>query len=222
MSNWTAAEILLGAAVLVLAMPREDGFVIPERRDWLGWLKRLRPGTRRRREEEAGHEAERYVTDLRTDQEPMTVRQDQLPSLNRKFSSTVLTTAPEGQRPPWQAAENPARAVPQEAREKPEEKPRRRAPGDPPTVVFEIMRPAIAGDLGRYLEELPSYADLGSSPDPFFVPRSSFALGVPDHDGAPHHVGDHESEENGGDPLQDSAGNAEVDSEEGREKAPGD
>ena len=182
MNNWTAAEILLAAAVRALAMPREDGFILPERRDWLGWLRRLRPGARRQREDAAGREADQYVTDLRTDrdQDRMTLRTDQLPSVQRRFTSTVTDPTP-GQRPPWKTAENPSWNIPGQAR--PQDRPRRRAPNDPPTIVVELMRPALDADLGRYLETLPSYPDL---PDPggvFFVPPSSLAPGAPQRPG---------------------------------------
>jgi hypothetical protein len=200
-SNWTAAEILLAAAVLVLAMPREDGFILPERRDWLGWLRRLRPRVRRQREDDAGREADQYVTDLRADrdQDPMTVRQDQLPSAHRRFASPLVTDPTPGQKPPWKTAENPAWDVP--AQVIPPEKRRRRAPGDPPTIVIEIMRPAMDGDLRRYLEKLPSYPDLDESGDVFFVPRSSLAPGVPGGNEAPQTAGDGEAgREQGGDP----------------------
>lgn len=193
MNNWTAAEILLAAAVLVLAMPREDGFILPERRDWLGWLRRLRPRARRQREDDAGREADQYVTDLRTDrdQDPMTVRQDQLPSARRRFASPLVTDPTPGQKPPWRTAENPSWGVP--AQVLPPEKRRRRAPGDPPTIVIEIMRPAMDGDLRRYLERLPSYTDLDDSGDVLFVPRSSLAPGAPDGSSAPQTAGDGEA-----------------------------
>jgi hypothetical protein len=221
-NNWTAAEILLGAAVLVLAMPREDGFVIPERRDWLGWLKGLRPRVRRQREEDGGREADRYVTALRA--EPVIIRQDQLPSLHRAYQGPVVTRPTveqeRRQRPPWQAAAAP---VPPPARGVPGRKPRRRAPGDPPTVVIEVMRPAISGDLGTYLAELPAYTDLDDdSEDAFFVPRSSIALGAPDHDGTPQHVDDDEAEEDDLAPLQRGVKDVEVELQEGREKGSGD
>lgn len=181
MNNWTAAEILLGAAVLVLAMPREDGFLIPERRDWLGWARRILPSVRRRREEEGAREADRYVTDLRAepDQDPMLIRRDQLPSARRRYVTPLLTQPTEEQaahRPPWKTAENPAWGAPQEA---PPGR-RRRAPGDPPTIVIELMRPGIADDLGRYLAELPAYPEAGEPGDALPVPRSSLAPASPE------------------------------------------
>jgi len=182
MNHWTAAGILLAAAVLALAMPREDGFILPERRDWLGWLRRLLPGARRQREEAAGREADQYVTDLRTDkdQDPMTVRADQLPSVHRRFSSHVTDPTP-GQKPPWRTAENPSWNIPVQVPQ--QKRPRRRAPNDPPTIVVELMRPALDADLGRYLETLPSYPDLPDSGGVFFVPPSSLAPGAPQHTG---------------------------------------
>lgn len=222
-SNWTAAEILLTAAVLALAMPREDGFVIPERRDYLGWLRRLLPGARRRREEEAGAEADRYVTDLRTDrdQDPMTIRADQLPSTQRVYRGPLISP-PTSLKPPWQTADNPVWAV-QPLEEPGQEKPapRRRAPGDPPTIVMEVLRPAIRGDLGHYLEELPSYPDLGDS-DYFFVPRSSLALSAPDHDGAPYHVDDDQPQEGHLAPLEPGIVDVEREEQPAREERPGD
>jgi hypothetical protein len=197
-NNWTAAEILLGVAVLVLAMPREDGFLIPERRDWLGWLRRLRPRVRRQREEAAGREADRYVTDLRTDrdQDFMTIRQDQLPSAQRNFASPLVTDPTPGQRPPWKTAENPAWGLTRgKAQDAASGRPRRRAPHDPPTIVVELMRPAVAGDLGRYLAKLPAYTDLDESGDVLFVPRSSLAPGTPGRDGEPQRAEDSESGE---------------------------
>lgn len=208
MSNLTAAEILLGIAVLVLAMPREDGFILPERRDWTGWLKRLLPKARRRREEEAGREADRYVTDLRTDRDqPLAViRQDQLPSTVRKFR-TPLLSPPTEQKPPWKTAENPA-WNPQPV---PLEKPRRRAPHDPPTVVIEIMRPAVEGDLGHYLAELPAYTD---DSEFLFVPRSTLALDDPDHHGAPGDDDDAQREAEHLGPGEFGAGDPEVEVED--------
>lgn len=223
-SNWTAAEILLGMAVLALAVPREDGFVLPERRDWTGWLRRLLPKARRRREEEAGYEAERYVTDLRTDRDQplMTLRQDQLPSMSR-VHRPPLASPPSALKPPWKTAENPGwglRAAPQEPPGG-EPKRRRRAPGDPPTVVIEIMRPAMEGDLRRYLEELPAYADDDLSAG-VFVPRASLALGAPDHDGAPEDVDDDGPQEADLAPLQGGVVDVELKEEPGREERPRD
>jgi hypothetical protein len=209
-------------AVLALAMPREDGFVIPERRDWLGWLRRLLPQARRQREEEAAFEADRYVTDLRTDRDQplMTIRQDQLPSTVRVYRGP-LVSAPTDKKPPWKTAENPgwripASPVPVVQEVQPEKRPRR-APHDPPTVVIEIMRPAVEGDLGRYLAELPAYTDIEDSADSLFVPRSSLALGVPDDEGAPGE--DHEGgrEEDGLHPGQPGATDVPVEHEDVRE-----
>lgn len=220
-SNWTAAEILLGIAVLVLAMPREDGFVIPERRDWLGWLRRLRPRVRRQREEAAGREADRYVTDLRTDRDQpyMTLRQDQLPNTSKRFQ-TPLLSPPTDKKQPWETAENPAWHPPadsQSVQEPPREKPRRRAPHDPPTIVIELMRPAVSDDLGRYLARLPAYTDLDDSGDVLFVPRSSLSLGAPDHDGAPENVGDDGPQEDHLAPLQGGIDDMERKEEPGGE-----
>jgi hypothetical protein len=201
-------------------MPREDGFILPERRDWLGWLRRLRPKVRRQREEAAGREADRYVTDLRADpgQDPMVIRQDQLPSAQRGFASPLVTDPTPGQKPPWRTAENPAWGLPARdgAQGIPWEKPRRRAPHDPPTIVVELMRPAVAGDLGRYLARLPAYAD-DDSADPFFVPRSSLALGAPDHESAPHDVGDDGPQEGDLGPLQGEVDDVEHQEEPGGE-----
>jgi hypothetical protein len=221
--NWAEAGTLLGIAFLALAMTREEGFFIPERRDWLGWLRRLRPQVRRQREEEAGAEADRYVADLRTDRDQplMTVRRDQLPSAVRTFRPPLVTRpaeGTEGQRPPWDTAANPRlgeTAAPER------ERPRRRAPGDPPTIVIEVMRPAMDGDLGRYLETLPVYTDGDWSAD-LFVPRASLALGAPDHDGPPDDVGDHDPEERDLGPLQAGVDEAELEEEPGGEQGPGD
>jgi hypothetical protein len=211
-------------AVLALAMPREDGFLIPERRDYLGWLRRLLPGARRRREEEAGAEADRYVTDLRTDkdQSPMTIRADQLPSTQRVYRAPLMSP-PSILKPPWQEAEDPARSRgPATA---PQESPvyRRRAPGDPPTIVIEIMRPAIEGDLGNYLARLPGYPDDDalSARGPF-VPRASLALGPPDHDGPPQDVQGDQGDEDDLAPLQRGVPDVEHQEEPGGEQAPRD
>jgi hypothetical protein len=214
---------LLAVAVLVLAMPREDGFLLPERRDWLGWLRRLRPGFRRKREEAAGREADDYVTDLRTDrdQDPMTVRADQLPSASRVYRGP-LVSPPTGKKPPWKTSENPAwtsganQVLPPEA----PARARRRAPGDPPTIVIEIMRPAIEGDLGYYLTTLPAYPD-DSAGDPF-VPRSSLALGAPDHEGPPRDVQGDQGQEDDLAPLQPRVGDVEHQEKPGGEESPRD
>jgi hypothetical protein len=219
-SNWAAA-FLLAMAVLVLAMPREDGFLIPERRDWLGWLKRMRPGARRRREEEGQAEADRYVTDLRTDrdQDPMVIRVDQLPSAQRRWQPPVQPE-PSSLKPPWKTAENTSWNLPVAQEPQPQKRPRR-APHDPPTVVIEIMRPAVEGDLGRYLaEQLPAYAD--ESAGLFFVPRATVALGAPDHDGAPHHVDGDQGQEGHLAPLEPDVIDVEGQVEPGREERPGD
>jgi hypothetical protein len=210
-NHWYAAEILLTAAVLALAMPREDSFVIPERRDWLGWAKRLRPGARLRREEAGAREADQYVTELRADS--LLIRVKDLPSTRRRWEPLEPPKRSEC-RPPWKTAEwAPAPEEPPERR--------RRAPGDPPTIVFEVVRPAIDSDLGRYLERLPAYPE-DDSGDLFFVPRTSLALGPPDHDGAPQHVDDDQPEEGDLSPLQGRAGDAEVDVQAGGEQGPGD
>lgn len=232
MSNWDLSAVLLAAAVLVLAMPREDGFLIPERRDWLGWLRRMKPGFRRRRDEAAGYEAERYVTDLRTDrdQSPMTIRQDQLPSAVRRFETPLLSPLGPGQvqqHPPWPTAENPGwtagtaqPAMADEPQDPPAAVPRRRAPGDPPTIVIEIMRPAVEGDLGIYLAQLPAYTDEDWSAGGLFIPPSAIALGAPDHEGAPHHVDDDGPKEPGLGPLQGGVGDVEGKEEERGKKRP--
>jgi hypothetical protein len=157
-SSWAAAGIILGIAVLGMAVPAEDGFLIPERRNWLGWLRGLLPQARRRREAEAGREAEAYVTDLRQDQhDPMILKRDELPCAHRVFKTRLLTDPTPGQKQPWPAAENPRWTPGAGIEQLQPGRPRRRAPGDPPTIVIEIMRPEIARDLGGYLEGLPRY-----------------------------------------------------------------
>jgi hypothetical protein len=227
---WTAAFLLV-MAVLALAMPREDGFVIPERRDYFGWLRRLLPSVRRRREEEAGFEADRYVTDLRSDrdQDPMTIRADQLPSTQRVYRGPLISP-PTDKKPPWKTAENPGwtratppptlPSLPVTSPEPPPDRPRRRAPHDPPTVVIEIMRPAVEGDLGRYLAELPGYTEEDYSADFLFVPRSALALDVPDHDGPPQDVQGDQGQEDDLAPLQPRVDDVEHQVEPGREERP--
>lgn len=157
-NNWTAAEIILGIAVLALAMPAEDGFLIPVRRDWLAPFRRFSRRARRAREADGAREAEAYITDLRQDpHDPMILKRDDLPSQHRVVRTKVLTEPTAGQKQPWPTADNPRWGLgtgPQ-----PTAKPRRRAPGDPPTVVMEVMRPAMDDDLGNYLRGLPGYED---------------------------------------------------------------
>jgi hypothetical protein len=228
-NNWDLSAALLAAAVLVLAMPREDGFLIPERRDWFGWLRRMKPGSRRRREEAGGYEAERYVTDLRTDrdQDPMTIRQDQLPVMSRVYRGPLISP-PTDQKPPWKTSENPAwttgaSRVPgqEEPQELPVQRPRRRAPGDPPTIVVEIMRPAVEGDLGTYLAQLPAYTDEDWSAGDLFVPHSALPLGTPDHEGPPHDVQGNQGQEDDLAPFQPRVSDVECQEEPGGEERPG-
>jgi hypothetical protein len=160
-SSWAAAGIILGIAVLGMAVPAEDGFLIPRRRDWRGWLRDLLPRARRRREAEAGQEAEAYVTELRQnpDYDPMVIRRDELPSSSRVLKTKLLTDPTPGQRQPWPTAENPRWTPGAGIEQLQPGRPRRRAPGDPPTIVIEIMRPEIAKDLGGYLDGLPRYEE---------------------------------------------------------------
>ena len=164
-NNWTAAEIILGIAVLALAMPAEDGLLIPERRDWLAPFRRFSRKARLKREAEGAREAEEYVTDLRRDpHDPMIIKRNELPSQHRTVKTRLLTEGVPGQKQPWATAENPAWSLgtgPQ-----PTVRPRKRGPKDPPTVVLEVMRPAIKDDLGAYLNGLPAYTDDGEEGAP--------------------------------------------------------
>lgn len=194
MNNWTAAEILLGAAVLALAMPREDGFLIPERRDWLGWLRRRLPGARLRSEEHGEQEARDYVRALRGEKE-FVLRQADLPSNRRVWQAPPVTkpTPEQAARLPWGPARDPAltgsRSVPAK---------REKRPGDAPTVVMQVLRPFIEREVGGYLRALPSYDDPpGALPGGGLlpVPLGPVVLGTPDHHGAPQDVDGDQGEE---------------------------
>jgi hypothetical protein len=149
-SNWTAAEVILAIALLAALMPQEEGFLLPERRDWRGMLRRLlSPAARRLREIQGGRDADDYVRALHQDpvpHEPMIIRQSELPSAIRKFETALLTEPTEGQRPPWETlpfADRPPA-------------PKRR---EAPTIVMDVVRPAIEAGLGRYLDAYPGYPE---------------------------------------------------------------
>lgn len=194
MTDWASVEVLLTAAVLALAWPREDELLLPERRDWRGTLRRLvSPAARRMREAQGGREADDYVRALHAEPETMVIRQSELPSAVRRFETGLVTPQTGEQarhRPPWKTAEHYGWT---EAHA-PAPAPRRRAPGDPPTIVMEVMRPAVAADLGAYLKALPGYDDAPGQSFPVVAP-GLLALDAEDHDGAPHDVDDDQGEE---------------------------
>jgi hypothetical protein len=158
-----AAGVILGFAVLALAMPREDSFLIPERRDWRGMLRRRFSRRERERLEVTGElEAAAYVAELHEDRgrhravPVMTIRRDELPSMHRTWvPTTLLTDAPA----PWEEAPLPEPGPEPEPVLPPPPARRRRRQGDPPTIVMDVVRPAIDRDLGMYLSRLPRYPE---------------------------------------------------------------
>lgn len=151
MSNWIAAEIILAITLLALAMPREEGLLIPERRNWLAPLRRLSRKVRRRIEADGAREADEYVAALHGDPESVTVRQSELPYAMATFPVKPLA---EGETAPWA----PALWAPDPASQ-PAPAPPRKAKRDAPTIVMEVIRPGIEHNLRPYLRDLPSYDD---------------------------------------------------------------
>lgn len=220
LTDWTSVEVLLTAAVLALAWPREDELLIPERRSWLGWARGLLPRARRQREEAGGREAEAFVTALTTELPMIPVHP--LPSEGKVYRPERVTRSATreqaAQRPPWKTMENAGWLEPA-----PAPAPRRRAPGDPPTIVMEVIRPAVEADLGLYLKALPAYDDAPWSQAPgVLLPQDAAALGAPDHDGAPQDVHDDQAEEDDLAPLEPGVVDVEGQVEEAREERPGD
>ena len=168
---WTA--VLVTVLALWLAVPREDGFLIPERRRGpLAWLRhRLgRPG----RDAQEERDAENFLRKVREPDPPVyTIKQSDLPSASRRFN-TILLTQGEGH-PPWEPvpereSQDDPRERPQEiAQEQPQERsqkplPELRAwrPGDPgraPTGVIQKIMPEVDRQVRPYLDSLPGYRD---------------------------------------------------------------
>jgi hypothetical protein len=155
-----AAGVILGFAVLALAMPREDGFLIPEYRDWRAMIRRRFSRRERERLEVTGElEAAAFVAELHEDRgrhrlpEPMTVRAADLPSRNR-----VITTLLTDGAPPWEEIPAPEPEPPEPVQPDPPVR-KSRHQGDPPTIVIEQVRPNISRGLGMYLARLPRYRD---------------------------------------------------------------
>jgi len=148
-TNWITAEVAILAMVLLAAlMPAEEDLLIPERRDWAGTLRRwVSPAARRLREVQGAREADAYVQVL---------TQADLPSLNTRFNTVLLTSSKPGHeqdKPPWATA--PFAASPAGP---PMDRPRQ-AERQPPTLVREAVLPAIRNDLGSYLARIPGYPD---------------------------------------------------------------
>jgi hypothetical protein len=151
-SNWAAAEIILGIAVLALAMPREDVLLIPEYRDWLAPLRRLLPKARRLREDQGAREAEEYVTALRAEPETMVVRRSDLPVA--LATVPVKQLSPDEAQAPWA----PAAWSPPPGPEVPAVMPPK-VKRNAPTIVMKAVRPEIERNLRPYLNGLPSYEE---------------------------------------------------------------
>jgi len=154
MTGWTTAGIILGIAVLALAMPREDVLLIPERRDWLAPLRRLSRKRRQRREADGAREADEYMAALHAEPETMTVYQSELPRMVATVPVKPLGT---DETAPWAPAPwaPPAGTVPVAPVEPEPEKPKVKR--DAPTIVMEVLRPGIERNLDPYLDGLPSY-----------------------------------------------------------------
>jgi hypothetical protein len=157
------------------------------RRGFFEWLKSLSPKARRRREERGGREADRFLAAITGEHTVLLVEKGDLPSMGRTYHGPVVTEPPAGQKQPWPTQDNPGwlevppfavrpfmpvpgtppQGYPQdpqvlpreEPQQDPREEPARRAPGQPPTIVTEVLLPGIESDLGRYLKDAPRYDD---------------------------------------------------------------
>ena len=156
-----------------MSVPGEDPAVIPGRRSFAAVIRDVL----RRRARDAAELREsvaywRWMTERpdsgrhRAAPGPVSISVADLPGFRPRPSTALL----HGGQPPWAQAPAPGGGQDGAAVSPPvtdEPQPLRAwSPGDegdPPTIVMNVIRPAIAGDLAGYLDSLPAYGD-GSGP----------------------------------------------------------